>query len=213
MDYYPGYYDNFYDPYNNNKNFDDDSSDDSKDCCEPCASPIPIRRRKRRVPALPFIRSGAIFLVSVVNKIGHPWEHHITESNEAFAINGVKGAVLFLKRGGSYTFTINQPNPNLGETHEHLLFFTADPTGGRRGGKFFGDLDPTNYEPRSLPNLNATVIHNTTTNNNNITILNTQSFIIADGSITFTITNTFPRIFYYQCKNHQFEGGLIIVVD
>lgn len=203
MAYYPEYYDNFYDPYNNN-NFHED---DSIEVCEPCE--VPIKRKQRRVPCLPIIRSNTTLIITIVNKIGHPWEHHITESNEAFAVNGVKGAVLFLKKCGTYTFNINQPNPNLGETHEHLLFFTADPTGGRRGGKFYGDLDPPNYEPKSLPSINATaIINNTAISTFNITVP-----IIADGSITFTINNTFPRIFYYQCKNHQFEGGLIILVD
>lgn len=30
-------------------------------------------------------------------------------------------------------------------------------------------------------------------------------------TVCFTITDTFPTVFYYQCQNHKCEGGTIIV--
>ncbi len=133
------------------------------------------------------------FIITTPLKAGHPWENHITETEDAFAVtypdcSVVKGGTIYLKRGQKYTFNIKQTDT--ARPFEHLLFFTTDPTGGKPGGKVLGNVDPTNYNPPTLPGTPAP---------------------FGAGKKGFVVTSAFPEIFYYQCKNHQFMGGLIFV--
>lgn len=129
-------------------------------------------------------------IVTNVSKIGHPWEHRITTTNQCFAVNGEKGKTLFLKRNIKYTFIFNQtPNENTGVL-DHALYFTSDPGGGIKGGKY-AEFDPCSYDPIPLDKT-------------------PDPYKI--GSRSFIITNSFPTIFYYQCRNNSFMGGIIFVI-
>ncbi len=135
------------------------------------------------------------YTITTPLKAGHPWEHHITETDRAFSVTypsckTVKGGTIRVKRGKKYTFTFNQTSQT--QPFQFLLFFTTDPTGGKAGGKVPGDVDPVNYNPIPIPTTPAP---------------------FGSGSQSFTVTNNFPKIFYYQDRNNQFMGGLIIVED
>ena len=122
------------------------------------------------------------FLITTPDKTGHPWENRIYDTPRSFAINGIKGQTIYLRRGHRYFFTF-RPNNNA-----HSLFFTTDPAGGRKGDQ----TSAIEYEPREL-----------------------QGTPIPFGefkTVSFTIPRSFPKIFYYQDKNHKFLGGLIIVL-
>jgi hypothetical protein len=139
----------------------------------------------------------SVFTITTPPKEGHPWQHHNTESDHCFAVtypNGkqktVKGGTINLARGRRYAFKFVQTNKT--KPFEHLLFFTQDPTGGKQGGKTAGDVDPTNYNPTAFPGTPAPY---------------------GAGTKSFTVTDDFPKIMYYQDKNNQFLGGIILVHD
>lgn len=71
--------------------------------------------------------SGNEFYVTVGNKEGHPWEHLITDTDECFLINGVKGKTIYLERGKKYKFTY-APKKNSGS---HMLYFTGSSMGNK----------------------------------------------------------------------------------
>ena len=122
------------------------------------------------------------FLITTPDKTGHPWENRIYDSPRSFAINGIKGQTIYLRRGHRYFFTFRQ------NSNAHALFFTMDPAGGKKGDQ----TSFAEYEPRSLPG--------------------TTPPFGEFKTVSFTIPRSFPKIFYYQDKNHKFLGGLIIVL-
>lgn len=121
------------------------------------------------------------YQVTTPDKTGHPWEYRIHDTDRCLAINGTKGLTLYLRRGQRYFFTFRP----LGT--EISLFFTDDPAGGKQGDQ----TDPPSYEPTEL----------------NGTPCSVSRF----ETVSFVITPQFPKLFYYQDKNHKFLGGTIIV--
>jgi hypothetical protein len=130
------------------------------------------------------------FEITTPEKAGHPWEHRITETEDGMAVNGVLGDTIYLRRGRRYCFTFNQTETE--QPFEHLLFFTQDPAGGKQGGKVTGDTDPVDYDPAKIPGTPDP---------------------FGEGCQSFKIDCDYPKISYYQCKNHEFMGGLVIVKD
>lgn len=111
-------------------------------------------------------------------------------SNTCFAVNGSKGATVYLVVDHPYLFTFDQTNPNpVNGTFEHLFFFTTDPVGGPAGL----NTDPADFAPPVVPG--------------------TPPPFGTFSTVCITPTKRFPKIFYYQCANHQFEGGLVILTD
>jgi hypothetical protein len=164
--------------------------------------------------ALHKLANKVSFTITVVPKQGHPWQNHITQTNDAFAVDGVKGATIYLRRGVRYFFTFNQGPPSgtfvAGTTSNfttiiqippivfppttnftHLLFFTTDPAGGKQGGRFPGDVTPTSFNPPAISGTPPP---------------------FGQGTMSFTVTNAFPKVFYYQDRNFQYLGGTIIVI-
>ncbi len=130
-------------------------------------------------------------IVTNVSKVGHPWEHRITTTDQCLAVNGEKGKTLFLKRGTRYTFTFDQtPNEATGVL-DHALYFTADPGGGPKGGKFPGEFDPCSYDPVSIEGTPSPY---------------------RTGSRSFLITSFLPTVFYYQSRHDSFMGGIIFII-
>jgi hypothetical protein len=128
----------------------------------------------------------------------HPWFNHITATEDAFAVQKgdgktVQGKILHLKRGKRYWFTFKQADlPEI----EHLLFFTNDPTGGPAGGDRVCEpleFDPPDYDPPRLPG--------------------TPDPFGEFATVSFCIGDSLPSLFYYQCKVHEFMGGIILVKD
>jgi len=67
------------------------------------------------------------FIITLVNKRGHPWESKITDTPNCFAIDGVKGKSLYLKKNMEYFFVYQVPN-NIKISDQ--FYFTQDPIGG-----------------------------------------------------------------------------------
>ena len=132
------------------------------------------------------------FTITVTDKDGHPWEQHITDSKSAFSVNCIKGGTIHVVRGRRYVFTFLPSETLEPRCEQHRLYFTKDPVGGPKSGRYDGDFDPPSYNPAALCN---------------------TPIPYCDGSRTFVIDESFPNIFYYQCKDHQFEGGIVIVED
>jgi hypothetical protein len=130
------------------------------------------------------------FIVVNVSKVGHPWEHRITTTNQAFAVNGERGKTLFLKRNSKYTFVFEQERNFETLQLDFALYFTTDPGGGPKGGKFPGEFDPPTYNPPSIPGTPS-------------------PFRV--GTRSFVVDNSFPTVFYYQSKTDEFMGGIIFV--
>lgn len=128
------------------------------------------------------------FLVTVEPKEGkdrHPWEQRIYDTDYCFSVNSKKGRSLFLKRNVKYFFTFH----NNDESADHEFFFTTDPAGGQRGDQ----TADKNYEPVEIPG--------------------TPRPFSEYKSVSFNVTNQFPKVFYYQDRLHKFLGGLVFVVD
>lgn len=121
------------------------------------------------------------FEVKITNKNGHPWEPHITETDQCYEINGVKGLRLHLTRGKRYFFTFFPHNDS-----NYSLIFTTDPVGGKRN-------ESTNYEAKSIQ---GTPLANK---------FMSFSFLIKEDP------KLFPNVFYYQDRNYTFMGGMIIL--
>lgn len=131
------------------------------------------------------------YIFTTPDKTGHPWSNRIYDSSEAYAVNGIKGDVIYLRRGHRYFFTYRISHVNTeaaSDNRHHGLFFTEDPAGGRKGDQTVAD-----YEPREIPGLPASV-HDFKT-------------------FSFVVINAFPKICYYQDRYSKFMGGLIIVLD
>ena len=123
------------------------------------------------------------FLITVDEKDGHPWQHRIFDTPHCLVVNDEKGKTMFLKRNTRYFFTFHNNNDS-----NHELFFTTDPAGGKKGDQTAGE-----YEPGE--------------------ILGTPRPFAEFKSVSFIITNTFPKVFYYQDRQHKFLGGMIFIVD
>lgn len=67
------------------------------------------------------------FIITLVNKKGHPWENKITDTSFCFAIDGTKGKSLYLKKNMVYYFIYQVPS-NSKMTDQ--FYFTQDPIGG-----------------------------------------------------------------------------------
>jgi len=156
-------------------------------------------RRERQQEDHMVLKPHDEFIVHVVDKWDHPWEHRITETDKAFAINGIKGSTLHLHRGHTYNFSVRQEptgwaqTNNWNQTEEspnftHFFYFTKDPLGGPKGV----DADNPTYDPVPLEGT-------------------PQPW--GNGKGFLKITREFPQYFYYQCRNYRYMGGLIIVHD
>jgi len=133
------------------------------------------------------------FLITVVNKRArngekpHPWEHRITETELCFAINGIRGKTVFLRRGNTYYFEIKQKPDKKGHLSQYM-YFTTDPMGGVAGDHSDNPaFDPSPMEGSPDPT--------------------------ANGVVCLKITNKTPKLFYYQSKTYQMLGGPIVVKD
>ena len=94
---------------------------------EVCAQgPAPKKWTKKRKV------KGRKFVVTIVNKGGHPWEQRITSGNQCFAVDGVRGQTLHLNRGSTYVFTLNQQAVQGASLH--YFYLTTDPQGGKTNG-------------------------------------------------------------------------------
>jgi len=99
----------------------------------------------------------------------------------AFAVNGEACRVLNLNRGSRYYFNIKQPLPDGGYNYLNHFYFTADPLGGPSNGFY----DPIKLECTPDP--------------------------VAQGTICLDITDDLPSHFFYQSRDTQAMGGIIIV--
>lgn len=151
------------------------------------------------------------FVISVTTKDGHPWCHRIIGTNDALAVNGIKGKTIHVWRGKSYKFTFKQnlgngydaayseyagcPPPDtcdacqIPQQEPYGIYFTEDPMGGRKGDA----SDCSEFVPVALEG--------------------TPSPVNCNCTIKFTIGKKFPGIFYYQTANYRCMGGVIVVHD
>jgi hypothetical protein len=127
------------------------------------------------------------YTVTWPTKQGHPQQHRIVGTSQCIAIDGIKGGGIRVARGKTYTFHI-QPAV-LGSSPPPLAFyFTADSIGGP-GGVW---TDNTQFQPVSLPN---------------------SPLPASEGSVTLTIDDQTPGIFYYQCPSYPCMGGVVYVIN
>lgn len=133
---------------------------------------------------LPIKLKGKEYNVKFQSKRGHPWEHRIVDSNQAIAIDGVLGKELHLTRGHVYKFNVSQSL--LGS--KLSFYFTADVQGGPVGQA----ADSPTYDPVKLPGTFEPV---------------------SSGTVFLRIDDSFPKLFYYQCREQRCMGGLVFVHD
>ena len=112
----------------------------------------------------------------------HPWAGRICDTYKAFAINGIPGRTLRLKRGRTYKFQIMV---DLKVDSEQPFYLTEDPAGGMKG-----DMCEANHDP--------------------VEILGTSK-PVKQGVYLVKITDKFPKHSYYQSRASKFLGGRIVV--
>ncbi len=133
------------------------------------------------------------FLITVVSKKPrntekpHPWEHRITDTDVCFAVNGIRGKTIFLRRSNTYYFEIKQKADKNGNLNQYL-YFTTDPMGGIAGDH----SDNPSYDPSPMEGAPDPT---------------------ANGVICLKVTSKTPKLFYYQSKTYQMLGGPIVVKD
>ncbi len=133
------------------------------------------------------------FVITLVSKRArngekpHPWEHRITDTDMCFAVNGVRGKTLFLRRGNTYYFEIKQKPDRNGHLNQYL-YFTTDPMGGVAGEH----TDNPSYDPAPMDGAPDPT---------------------ANGVVCYKVTSKTPKLFYYQSKTFQMLGGPIVVKD
>lgn len=75
-----------------------------------------------------YLNNGTLekpFLITLTDKLGHPWENKIIGTNYSLAIDGVKGKSLYLRRNNRYYFIFRSF-----DNRNELIYFTQDPAGG-----------------------------------------------------------------------------------
>lgn len=126
------------------------------------------------------------FIFTTPDKTGHPWFNRIYDSDRAYAVNGIKGDTIYLRRGRRYFFTY-RPSSDLDQ--QFGLLFTEDPAGGKKGDQ---TANPE-YEPHEIVGIPPAITDFKT--------------------VSFEIHPSFPKIAYYQDRYSKFLGGLILVID
>jgi hypothetical protein len=138
--------------------------------------------RPKQGNATPAAEKSTRYVVTVVskrvrdNERPHPWEKRIN-SEVCFAVNGVRGKTLFLRRGNTYYFEIKQKSDNKnGAQH---LYFTTDPMGGGKSGAY----DPTPMEGSPEPTANGVVCYKVTSNTPKLFYYQSRSSPMLGGTI------------------------------
>lgn len=103
-----------------------------------------------------------------------------------FAVDGYAKGAIHVKRGHTYSFTINQ-DPTT-EGYEHMLFFTDDFLGGPAGYAAI----PDTWSPSKLPG---------------------SPDPVGSGTVLLTISHDWPKLFYYQDSQNPACGGMIWIHD
>lgn len=116
------------------------------------------------------------------DKKSHPLAGRICDTDKAFAINGVHGKNIHVRRGQTYKF---QVNVDLKSNHPQPFYFTTDPAGG-----LMGDMCESSYDPAELAGTMKPV---------------------ASGLYTLKVDDKTPKHFYYQSRNCKFLGGHVFV--
>ena len=134
-------------------------------------------------------QSTRVFVLTLEDKEGHPWQHRIMDSSYGWAVNGRKGATIHVVRGRSYQFKINPGWDYQGQSdyrNHHRVYFSADPVGG-----------PTGYWS-SMPSYSSQPLDGTPA-------------AAHYGVVTLNVTNNLPSVFYYTGTQSVLQGGTIIV--
>lgn len=105
-------------------------------------------------------------------------------SSSGFTISGLQSPELTLRKGDTYLF--NQT----GEANEdHPLYISTDPAGANTN-IFSSGTALTDVFPEGIP-----------------------GYGIGEGTLVFKVPYDAPDTLYYQCKNHQYMGGKLILKD
>ena len=123
-------------------------------------------------------------MVTLVEKKLHPHAGRICDTDKAFAINGVHGKTLVLRRGHTYDFHVNV---DLKVDSPQPFYFTKDPAGGLMGDMCEGTHDPVEIPGTMKP--------------------------VSSGIYRLKVDEKFPKLAYYQSRNCKFLGGPVIVED
>lgn len=108
----------------------------SKECCQKTTYEITECCKTTKltdsfnINRFTYSTSGTIdkpFVITLVNKKGHPWENKITDTSMCFAIDGIKGKSLYLKKNMTYYFIYQVSSNSKNVDH---FYFTQDPRGG-----------------------------------------------------------------------------------
>jgi hypothetical protein len=145
------------------------------------------------------------FEVTLRSKCGHPWECRIC-TKEAFAINCKKGAILNLRCGKTYFFRVCQ---------RPVVPFNCNPCnpcGSCNPCLRGNDAREASTCERENPNKFLHLFFFTTDPVGGcVDKLCFSPDPVGNGTVCLKITNRTPKLFYYQCYRHPFEGGIIIV--
>ena len=106
------------------------------------------------------------------------------DTDKVFMIDGRMASKLYLNRNKVYRFEIKI---DLTKDYPQQFFFTTDPAGGP-----MGDGCSSGWEP---PRLSGTPAP------------------LASGFMDVKFTKDHPDVFYYQSKEHKFNGGHIFLRD
>jgi hypothetical protein len=143
------------------------------------------------------------FLFELTSKIGHPWESHIT-GLEAFAVNNIKGRTLHLERDTRYYFTYAPKYEPCKEIPNEKAADEDDET--------IANILKCKKGPPPVPCVGDCLYFTTDPTGQPVSVLpGTPAPFPAKTTVSFTIEDFFPDVFYYQSSSEAFLGGLILV--